>query len=226
MKEEIEQKTKQIAQRIKNLRYTAGLSIEQMSMVTGVTIEQYMKYEQGRQDFPLSFLLQTAHSFGLDITQIVTGENPTSNQYTVVRSGAGMSIERREGLNYRHLAYLMQNRSFEPFIVKAIYNKNEEETDISVSTHKGQELDYVLSGSLKVCLENETIVLHKGDCMMYDSGKPHGMIATEENDCEFLAIVIAEQKQGEYAVPKPAMPIIEDKPIQTPPTVKWSWKGR
>ena len=40
----------------------------------------------------------------------------------------------------------------------------------------------VIDGTIKV--------FTAGDCIIYDSGAPHGMIATGGEKCEFLAILI------------------------------------
>ena len=59
-----------------------------------------------------------------------------------------------------------------------------------MSKHAGQEFDYVLSGKLRFAYENHVEELEPGDCLLYDSGRGHGMIATGGEPCTFIAIVM------------------------------------
>ena len=126
----------------------------------------------------------------MDLTELITGEMPKLSFFTVVRRGEGMPIRRRAGFEYQHLAYLLRGRMCEPFLVKAPYRKEEQNQEIALSRHKGQEFDFVLKGSLKVRIEDHYTVLHAGDSIYYDSSHGHGMIAAEGEDCEFLAMVV------------------------------------
>jgi quercetin dioxygenase-like cupin family protein len=59
-----------------------------------------------------------------------------------------------------------------------------------MNTHEGQEMDYVLEGTLKIMVNGKTEILNAGDCIYYDSSLPHGMIAVNGKECKFLAILI------------------------------------
>jgi acetyl-CoA synthetase len=73
---------------------------------------------------------------------------------------------------------------------------------IPLSTHPGQEFDYVLKGHLKVRIGDKVEILNPGDSLYYDSNQPHGMVAVDCEECEFLAIPIqGEAKKAEAPVP-------------------------
>jgi len=180
----------EIAQRIKGLREILELTPQQMAQYTDVTLEEYLEYESGNQDFGFTFLYECAKVFGVDIVELLTGERPKLSHYTIVRSGKGLPIRRREGFTYEHLAYRIKNKLAEPFLVTAPYSAEEQDKPIMLSRHKGQEFDFVLKGSLKMQLQDHVEVLGEGDSIFYDSGYPHGMIATGGSDCVFLAVVI------------------------------------
>ena len=180
----------EIAQRIKGLREILDYSIDEMAEATSVTSEEFAALENGECDFSFTFLFKCAEKFGVDMIELVTGENPKLSFYSVVRNGHGLPIKRRSGFNYFHLGATKQNKLCEPFLVTAPYNEDEQEKPIHLSTHEGQEFDYILSGSLKVNLDGHFEVLNPGDSVIYDSGHPHGMIATGGEDCKFLAIIL------------------------------------
>lgn len=186
----MEIRVSEVAERIRSLRILMDITEEEMAEVTGVTVEKYREYESGKIDFSFTFLLKSSERFGVDITELVTGDNPKLSSYTVVRRGKGPQIERRKGFEYRHLAYLMKNRIAEPFLVTAPYIEADQNKPIEYSTHKGQEFDMVLKGILKIDINGHVEVLNEGDSIYYDSGQKHGMIAIGGSDCQFLAVVI------------------------------------
>ena len=185
----------EIAERIRGLREMMGISEDEMAKVTGVDVEEYKAYERGENDFPFTFMLKCAQRFGVDIVELMTGENPHLSFYTITRSGKGLPIERRKGLKYRHLAPLIKDKLAEPFFVCAPYSEEEQKEPIKYSTHSGQEFDYILKGNLKVDLDGHVEILGEGDSLFYNSGYNHGMIATGGSDCEFLVIVLDDPEK-------------------------------
>lgn len=180
----------EIAERIRGLRELMDISEEEMASVTGVSLEEYRKYEQGETDFPFTFLLKSAERFGVDIVELMSGEDPHLSFYTVVRRGKGLPMERRKGFAYRHLAFLFKHKLSEPFLVTAPYSAEEQGKPIPYSVHDGQEFDYILKGTLRVELEGHVELLNEGDSIYYDSGHRHGMMAVNGQDCQFLAVVL------------------------------------
>ncbi|MCL1803128.1 MAG: cupin domain-containing protein [Eubacteriaceae bacterium] len=179
-----------VAERLRGLRELYELSIGQMAEATGTSEEFYSLAETGQTDFSFTFLYLCAERFGIDLMELVTGESPKLSFYSIVRAGMGLDVKRRSGLVYKHIAYTFRNKIAEPFIVTAPYSEEEQQASIALSYHEGQEMDYILSGSLKVSLEGKIETLYAGDCIYYDSARGHGMVATGGADCTFLAIVM------------------------------------
>lgn len=186
---DLSSQVKQIAERVKGLRQIVDVTPEEMAKVCDTTVEDYLAHENGECDFSFTFLYKCAKHFDVSITELVTGDTPNLTFYTVVRSGEGLPIDRRKGFKYQHLASLLKDKIAEPFLVTAKYDGVTEDKDIALSTHIGQEFDYVISGKLKVRLEDHIEILGPGDCVYYNSAHGHGMVALE-GDCNFLAIVI------------------------------------
>ena len=129
------------------------------------------------------------------------GSSPTLSSFSINKKGDGLPILRRKGFNYLNLAPLFKNKVAEPFVVTAKYDPAEHERPIKLSTHEGQEFDYILKGKLKVQIDDHVEVIGEGDSIYYNSGTPHGMIACE-GGCEFIAVVInAQGKAYEYHAP-------------------------
>ncbi len=183
----------EIAQRIRGLREDFGISVTEMAQLVEVTEEEYLSYEEGKRDFSFTFLYKIAARLGLDISELLTGSSPTLSVYTHVKKGKGLSIERRKGFKYQSLAYLFKNRNAEPFLVEAVYDEAADKGEIMQRNHDGQEFDYILSGSLKVKIDDHEFIMEAGDAVYYDASHRHGMVATKGETCVFLAVVIRDQ---------------------------------
>ncbi len=191
----METKLIEIAIRIRELREILEITPQEAAEATNVSVEEYLSCEKGERDFSFTFLYQCAKLFGVDMVELVTGENPRLSFYSIVRKDEGLPIKRRAGFNYQHLAYLFKNKTCEPFLVTAPYSEEEQEKPIHLSYHKGQEFDYILEGDLKVQLEEHCEILHAGDAIYYNAGHGHGMIATGGKECRFIAVVLKEEEE-------------------------------
>ena len=183
-------KIREMAERIRDLREITRYTPEEMAAKTDVTVEEYLACENGQSDLNFAFIYRCALAFGVNVTDIIDGVSPKLKSYTVTRNGAGQRIEQAHGMTYYNLAYAFQNRIAEPLYVRSEYSEEALHKDIELTTHAGQEIDIVISGSLMVQVGSHKEVLRAGDSIYYDSSAPHGMIAVEGQDCEFYAIVL------------------------------------
>jgi transcriptional regulator with XRE-family HTH domain len=181
-----------IAGRIRSLREDSGLTLQEMAETTGLTVAEYSQMEAGEQDLSFTVLYRTAEKLGVDIVDLLTGEGPHLTGYSIVRAGKGLSMKRRAGFEYQHLAPTFKDKVAEPFIVTAPYSDAEQDAPIILSRHAGQEFDYVISGRLRFAYEGHVEELAPGDALYYDSGRGHGMIATGGEQCVFLAVVLRD----------------------------------
>ena len=186
-----------IGKRMREIRTVLEISPAEMARVTGVSEAEYLKHEAGEVDSSFSFLYHCAERFKVDISTLVEGEGPKLSFYTLTRRNGGMPIRRRHDFEYLHLASHLKNRQAEPFVVTAPWKGDDQ--PIALSTHTGQEFDYILSGELKVQLDDKIEIMRPGDSILYDSGHPHGMVAVGGKPCEFLAIVIRGEGEAPMA---------------------------
>ena len=208
----LDYKIQEMAARIRELREITRFTPEEMAMKTDVTAAEYLACERGESDLNFAFIYRCALAFGVDVTDIIEGVSPTLNAYTVTRAGAGQRIDQAHGMVYYNLASTFQNRIAEPLYVCSSYSEEAQHKDIELTTHAGQECDIVISGHLMVQVGSHKEVLGPGDSIYYDSGKPHGMIAVNGQDCCFYAIVL--NPTGE-----PIPELCPTKPVET--SLKW-----
>ncbi|MEG0683272.1 MAG: XRE family transcriptional regulator, partial [Raoultibacter sp.] len=174
----MDQNLQEIAGRIRALREDMDLTMQEMADTTGRSLAEYTAMESGGQDMSFTFLYKCAQRFGIDVIELLTGENPHLTGYSLTRADQGLSIKRRAGFEYLHKAPHFKNKLCEPFLVTAPYLEEEQNTPVHLSYHAGQELDYILSGRMRFAYEDHVEEVGPGDTLLYDSGRGHGMIAT------------------------------------------------
>ncbi len=202
-------KIREMAGRIRELREVLGLSIDEMAQKTGVSVKEYEECEAGKSDLNFAFIYRCALAFNVDVTDIIQGTSPTLASYTVTRKGEGQIIQHAHGMTYYNLAASFKNRIAEPLYVHSVKGGSDENKDIELTTHEGQEIDIVIKGSLKVQVGEHIEILQEGDSIYYDSSAPHGMIAVGEDDCLFYAIVLNPSGEPipEFSAQKAEVPV-------------------
>ena len=182
----------EVGVRIKELREISDISIDEMADYTGVSTEEYKKYEAGKEDLSFTFIFRCAKRFGLDPTELLKGSSPTLSEYDVNRANDGLPVARRVGFSYKNIAPMFKDKNAQPFLVKTKYSEEDQKNPIHMSRHEGQEFDYITKGSLKVVVDGHEEILNEGDSIYYNSGKDHGMIAVGGKDCEFISIIMGD----------------------------------
>jgi transcriptional regulator with XRE-family HTH domain len=187
---------KEVGQRLREMRQIMDISPEKMAASCGVSVKKYEEIEAGLSDFTFTFLHRAARQLGIDLTELLTGEAPHRSGYTLIRAGQGLPIARRAGFSYLNLAPYFRGRLAEPFHVTAPAEPDGRTCQITMSSHSGQEMDYIIEGSLRIKIGQHEEILQAGDTIYYDSSTPHGMVALD-GPCKFLAFVIGTNNQQE-----------------------------
>ena len=137
----MEPKIEEVASRIRSLREDLDISMQEMAQATGRSLSEYAAQESGEQDLSFTFLSKCAKRFGVDVVELLTGENPHLTGYSLIREGDGLSVKRRAGFEYLHKAPQFKNKLAEPFLVTMPYLPEEQDKPIHLSYHRGQEID-------------------------------------------------------------------------------------
>lgn len=179
----------EIARRVKDLREIAGISLEAFARELKVEGGLYRRYEDGEEDIPVGVLLAAADRLNVDVTSLISGEEPRLKVYSLVRKGQGLEVERRKEYRYRDLSYNFSGRKADAFLVTVGPGKEEGHKAHSYS-HEGQEFNFLLKGRMKVVVGGHELVLEEGDALYFDSGLEHAMVALGDEDATFLAVTI------------------------------------
>ncbi len=177
---------KDIAQRVRGLREDKGVSATEMAEHVQVTPEQYAAFESAAEDIPASILAEIAVRLGVDLGLLLTGVVPNMAAFSVTRNGRGPAVDRRKGYKYENLAASFKGAAFEPFIV--VLPESPADSPIPQNVHPGQEFNYMLEGSVRIKVGDNEEILEKGDSVIFDAARPHGMKALG-GSAKFVAII-------------------------------------
>ncbi|MCR5783753.1 MAG: cupin domain-containing protein [Clostridia bacterium] len=174
---------KQISDRIRELRDILDLTAEDVALKLRIDTNEYLAYENGEKDIPISMLYEVAAYFKVDPTVLMTGDVPRMDDYTVVRGGNGIKVERYPGYSFSALAFNYKHRIMDPMIVTLSQSETAE-----LVKHSGQEFNYVIEGSIVVTVGSREFRLDAGDSIYFCPEKPHGQRAVTET-AKFLTVI-------------------------------------
>jgi len=179
------EKVRDIAARIKGLRLILGMSEQEAAKAVNLDVAEYLRYENGEDDMPISILYAISDFYHVDLTEILTGVSPKLHDVCYVKEGEGLKVERYDQYVFQSLAYKYANRKIEPLLV-TLYPENAPE----LVSHKGQEFNYCLEGKMMVVVGKSEYLLESGDSLYFNSMIPHKMLAVDDKTAKFLTIIL------------------------------------
>lgn len=175
---------KQIAQRIRELREILDVDAADLAKQVNVSVAEYNQYENAESDIPIGVIYAVAAALNVDPTVLLTGDAPRMSDYTIVRQGRGVSVERYKGYKFSSLAFNYIGRQFDPMVVDLDPMENPPELVV----HGGQEFNYVLKGTVQLVIGSREFLLEAGDSAFFNPMTPHGQRAVG-GPVKFLTII-------------------------------------
>lgn len=182
---------KYVGERIKVLRQTQDLSLEQVSKLAGIAVERLKAYEEGTAVPAISAVIQLSRVLGLKADSLSQGGAVVSQELTICRKGAGFSGD--QGDTEQSYSYTALTRSgmaghrMEPFLITF----DPATPRPAPITHEGQEFVHILEGEIELNYDGRSYHLASGDSAYLDSSKPHTFHGLGEVKSRMLAVVSA-----------------------------------
>ena len=176
---------KEIAMRIKELREICEFSEEEVASRLGITTECYKSYEASGEDIPINVIYQLSKMYKVDFSEILTGVSAKLKTYQVVRGGNGQKADRYPGYEFKDLAYHFANEIMQPFLVTL--DPSDKKADLV--SHRGEEFNLVLKGTVVVTFGDQEIVLEEGDSIYFNPNYPHGKRCGGDKPATFLTMI-------------------------------------
>ncbi|MGB0664051.1 MAG: helix-turn-helix domain-containing protein [Pontibacterium sp.] len=177
----------QLGKRVKEIRLSQGLTLEEASKRTGLARSTLSKIENEQISPTFSAVTKLANGLAIDMPQLFSTPKRSSGaggRRDITRSRAGTP---HPTATYEHelLATQLTSKRMIPYRTRVRARSFEEFK--GWVRHDGEEFLYVLSGSLQFYTEfYEPIELMPGDSAYYDCEMGHALVSTSEEDAEVI----------------------------------------
>ncbi len=183
-----------VGAKIKGIRETKNLTIEEISERSGLSVDQIQSIENDQNLPSLGPLIKIARALGVRLGTfmddndalgpVVTRAADRERESSISFSNG--ATDARKHMEYHPLAQQKAGRHMEPFIIDI----NPEETkEFKLSAHEGEEFIYVMEGDLEINYGKEKYALKQGDSIYYDSIVKHHVHSAPGKSAKILALV-------------------------------------
>ena len=180
------------ADKIKDIRTSRNMTIEELAEKSGVKIEVLQAMENGEVIPSLTPLTKMARALGV---RLGTFLDDTPEMGPVVTRGgktehsiyfSGREDETNSfNLEFHPLGAGKIDRHIDPFLIDIDVDEHEKD----LSSHEGEEFIYVLEGEVELIYGKETFTAGAGDSIFYDSVVPHHLHASGNHKAKILAVL-------------------------------------
>ncbi len=147
----MEPNIEEVAGRIRALREDLDITMQEMADATGRSTAEYAAQESGQHDLSFTFLYKCAQRLGVDVIELLTGEDPHLSGYSLTRAAEGLSIKRRAGFEYLHKAPHFKNKLANPSRRRSCTEEGDADRRLR---HQGQDDDIDLRGRMRFAYED------------------------------------------------------------------------
>ena len=180
--------------KIKGIRETKNLSVEEIAERSGLSTEQIISIETDQNLPSLGPLIKIARALGVRLGTfmddndalgpVVTRAEEREQAHTISFSNG--AADARKHMEYHPLAQQKAGRHMEPFIIDI---NPEDKPNFQLSAHEGEEFIYVMEGEIEVEYGKEVYRLKQGDSIYYDSIVKHHLHGGPGKAAKILAVV-------------------------------------
>ena len=178
----------EIGARVKLIRQEKGLTLEQLSRLTGFEEDLLLNIEENKVQPQLGTVIKLSKALDSAFGKIVSGAGDML--YSITRRDEQKSVSRstsskgtKQVYTYKALAPEVKGRHMEALIVQL-----EENPEGEMSIHEGEEFIYVMEGVVLLTISEELFELEPGDSVYYLSTTPH-LIASKSGKATILAVL-------------------------------------
>jgi transcriptional regulator with XRE-family HTH domain len=177
-----------IGQRIKKLREEKGISLDELSKLTGFEVDVLSQIEKQEIQPQLGTVMKLSKALESAFGRLVSGVG--DKLYSITRKADRKIVSRstsqkgkQQLYTYMSLAPEVKGRHMEALVVQLEENPEEES-----SVHGGEEFVFVLDGVVKLKIGDERFELEPGDSAYYLSTTSH-VIAAKQGKATIIAVL-------------------------------------
>ena len=183
-----------VGSKIKGIRETKNLSIEEIAESSGLSVEQINSIENDQNLPSLGPLIKIARALGVRLGTFMDDNDalgPVVCRAADRERNSSISFSKgaadaRKHMEYHPLAQQKAGRHMEPFVIDI---NPEDNPEFKLSAHEGEEFIYVMNGEVEIEYGKEKYLLKEGDSIFYDSIVKHHVHGAPGKSAKILAVV-------------------------------------
>lgn len=174
-----------IGKRIKKYRVKEGLTLQKLASLTGFTKSYLSQIEKSPKAPPISTLTMIARCLGVETITLLSDENMINKNISFVKRNERVRISRsgdKYGLRYEAVEHKGPGKAFMAYILTVPFEEK------AIFRHEGEEMHFVLEGSVKCNIGGQEFIAEEGDCLYFDSGIPHSAVSIGKVKAKMLTV--------------------------------------
>lgn len=181
----------ELGKRIKAFRMKKGLTLQQLQEKTGFTKGYLSKVENTKKAPPVSTLIILAKALQVSLSEIF-GEHEEKVPISLVKKDERQVVARNGtvfGYSYQTLAHKFYRKHMEPYILTLPVKPKE----VALFQHEGEELLFVLEGTMRFVHGDQEFLAEEGDCLYFDASIPHHGVCQGKKDVKCLMVIFTPE---------------------------------
>jgi transcriptional regulator with XRE-family HTH domain len=173
----------QISKKIKELRMKGGMTLKELSEITGLSVSFLSQIERGSTSLAITSLKSIADAFNVPMSYFF--EEYENQNYIVKKDDQKQFTISGSNICYTRLSGDFPQRKMEILLV----NLPPISTYIEKTSHSGEEFHYILKGVVVFKIDQKEYVLKEGDSIHFPSYKMHSWKNPTNEEVLFISVL-------------------------------------
>jgi transcriptional regulator with XRE-family HTH domain len=177
----------EFGKRIKEFRMKKGLTLQNLEEKTGFTKGYLSKVENTKKAPPVSTLVVLAKALEVSLSEIF-GEKEEKSTISMVKRNERQVVARNGTVfsySYQTVAHKFYKKHMEPYILTLPVKPKQ----VPLFQHDGEEILFVLEGTMKFFHGDQEFIAEEGDCLYFDASVPHHGICQGKKEVKCLMVI-------------------------------------
>jgi transcriptional regulator with XRE-family HTH domain len=177
----------ELGKRIKEYRMKKGLTLQKLEEKTGFTKGYLSKVENTKKAPPVSTLVVLAKALEVSLSEIF-GEKEEKSTISMVKRNERQVVARNGTVfsySYQTVAHKFYKKHMEPYILTLPVKPKQ----VPLFQHDGEEILFVLEGTMKFFHGDQEFIAEEGDCLYFDASVPHHGICQGKKEVKCLMVI-------------------------------------
>ncbi|MEP9352591.1 cupin domain-containing protein [Xanthobacter sp. KR7-65] len=193
-------KSDRLGPNLRTLRVERGLTLDRLATMSELTRGYLSLVERGLKTPSIAALLRLAAALDVHVAQLFDLNAISSPRYTLQRA---TDVAPGEGgaAGLVPLAAGRARKAMEPFLIRPPMAGDTKARPIHWAHHGGEEMVFVVSGSITVKLGSEELLLETGDCLYFSGEERHDLRSVGDRQAQVLVVIAVSAPEDADTAP-------------------------